>query len=257
MSAQTLTAPAPLWFRGLPVEGIALDFVKLCAAIFMVTDHIDHIFFNYDILEMQLIGRGTFPLFCFAAAASIYRATPEKAKNQCLKLLFLAVLSEPISVLVRGPLVSDMPANVIFTLAIGSAMALFMPTIKPLFRHLIFAGAVASVWIGETVEFGLMGVMLIPALLQVMRGDKTALPWVFLLLLTINAGGLGDMPTPLPRGWWVPPLLFAIAATALPALVLDLSRTIKSQKRLLSRYALHVFYPGHLALLGLLKLFLK
>ena len=257
MSAQKLSNLAPLWFRGLPLDGTALDFIKICAAVFMVIDHIDHILWNYEIFEMYLIGRGTFPLFCYAAAAGIFRATPEKAKSQCLKLLFLAVLCEPVSILVRGPLVSDMPANVIFTLATGSAMAIFMPTLRPLFRHLIFASGVASVWIGGTIEFGLMGVMLIPALLQIMRGDKTALPWLFLLLLSINAGELGDMIESTQKGWWLIPLLSATAAIALPAFVLNLSRDIKGVRRLLSKYALHIFYPGHLAVLGILKIFLK
>ena len=253
MPAQKLSFPAPLWFRGLPISGTALDFVKICAAVFMVIDHIDHVFWNYNVFGMYLIGRGAFPLFCFAAAAFMFRAPMDKARDQCVKLLFLAVLCEPVSELVRGPLINDMPANVIFTLAAGCATTLIMPALRPLLRHLLFAGAVASVWIGETVEFGLMGIMLVPAFCQVMRGDKQALPWLGLLLLTINAGGLGDALQTARPGWWLIPLLSGLCAIALPVLVLDISRTLEGSGRLLPRHALHVFYPGHLAVLGLLK----
>lgn len=223
----------------------------------MVIDHIDHILFNYDVLEMYLIGRGTFPLFCFAAAAAMFRSPPEKAREQCLKLLFLAILCEPVSVLVRGPLVADMPANVIFTLATGSALCLILPSLSALARHGVFALGLAAVLLENTVEFGIMGILLTPTLFMLMRGDKSALPWLFAFLLTINAGGLMAAFTgPAPFDW-KSPLLSALGATILPFVVLDIAREIKSQKRLLSRYALHAFYPGHLAVLGLLRLLLK
>lgn len=255
------SSPAPAWFSNLPIDGAALDFIKICAAILMVIDHIDHVFWNYENFEMYLLGRGTFPLFCFAAAAALLRATPEKARDQCLKLLCLAILCEPVSILVRAPLVSDMPANVIFTLAAGSAMALTFSAWNIWIRHIIFAGAVASVWIGETVEFGLMGIMLVPAIFQVLRGDKSALPWMALLLMTINTGGLGKIminpQPPLHPGWWLIPLLSGMAAIALPALIINFARVIKGKTRLLPRFALHIFYPAHLALLGLLKLLIR
>lgn len=257
MSCLAIPPEAPRWFRGLPAGGAGLDFIKICAAVFMVIDHIDHILFDYTVFEMYLIGRGTFPLFCFAAACAILRATPDQARGQCLKLLFLAVLVEPVSILTRGPLVADMPVNVIFTLAAGTALCLVLPSLPRLARHGVFALGLASVLLENTVEFGLMGVMLVPALFMVLRGDKTALPWVFLFLATINAGNLWAGLAAEQAFNWKSPLLAALAATILPFVVLDIAREIKSQKRLLSRYALHVFYPGHLALLGLLRAFLR
>ena len=62
------------------VDGRALDAIKICAAVFMVIDHINTTLLASTRLEMFLIGRITFPLFCYALAASMLKAGPDKAR---------------------------------------------------------------------------------------------------------------------------------------------------------------------------------
>ena len=50
------------------LDGRALDSIKICAALFMVIDHVNLMWLHETSFPMLLAGRGTFPLFCYAVA---------------------------------------------------------------------------------------------------------------------------------------------------------------------------------------------
>lgn len=226
----------------------------------MVIDHVNVLLAGHQYFLMTLIGRGTFPLFCYAVAAAILKIVQrpgavgehkKAVRRYVLRLLLLALLTQPVYAWAVDPYVM----NVIVTLALGALFTAYAAW-RP-FRHMVFLYGVALVsmlWI-VPVEFGLAGVMLPSAILLVRKGEARAWPFLVLLLLFINLGGLREiLHDGLTTAEWLMPLLNGVFAIALPWAVLDMARNMRQDGRLLSKYALHVFYPGHLLLLKLIAL---
>src|SRR6218665_1347796 len=105
-------------------DGRGLDFIKACAAVFMVIDHVNLTLFGAGKPELFMIGRLTFPLFCYALAVALFKVKDGKGTEYALRryaprLLLFAIVTEPIARFSR-----DVDAyNVMFTLAFGAAMA--------------------------------------------------------------------------------------------------------------------------------------
>lgn len=233
------------------VDGRALDFIKIAAAVFMVVDHINAMLLHYVVPEMMMVGRATFPLFCYAVAIAVDKT--ENFDNVLEKygrrLLFLAFLVEPVSLLTR-----DIgAANVIFTLGLGAIFAAYSRQMKDWHVYLCFvlAAAAMSVKALSFVEFGMAGIALPAAILMIWRGRKAAWFFMLLLLATMNCAGYGEELNSLSdvRIVFTGIALMILAATSLPFIVLLFAKDLPQNGRLLSKYALHVFYPGHLLLL--------
>lgn len=218
----------------------------------MVIDHINLLWFDHAVLPMFLIGRGTFPLFCYAVAVAVMKAGPAGPRRYAGRLLLAAVVAQPFYYFSVG----GGMANVIFTLAAGSLLAGLSGRLRPWQMYAIYSIALASMMWKLPLEFGLAGVALPSALLLALRGQKSVYPFLLLLLFFVNMGGFLEA---LIQG---PVLSFAatfiivgLAAAFLPLMVLDAARYMKQAGRLLPKYALHVFYPGHLVLLKITGLF--
>ena len=239
-------------------DGYALDFIKLSAALFMIVDHINTIWLHHSVILMEFIGRGTFPLFCYAVAVAMLRAKetslplPDRRKiikRYLGRLLALAVLSQPFYFFAIG----GETVNVIFTLALGVVFAALSFRVKLWQMYLLYVASLFSMlWI-IPVEFGLAGIMLPSAIVLVLRGHKSAWPFLILLLLFINAGGiLTELQKNPPLFVWIYPALNGVFSIVLPWLVVDTARYMRQTDRFLPKYALHIFYPGHLFILKLL-----
>lgn len=233
------------------VDGRALDFIKIAAALFMVIDHINIILWHDTVPQMMLIGRAAFPLFCYAVAIAVNKTAngDQILEKYGRRLLFFAFLVEPISLLTRD---NDC-ANVLFTLGLGAVFAGYSRQMKDWQVYLCFTLAIAAMAfkVAGFVEFGIAGIVLPAAILMIWRGKKPA--WFFLLLLltVINCGGyleevenLSDLQNVFSAF-----LLMALATTILPFMVLTFAKSLPQNGRSLSKYALHIFYPGHLLLL--------
>ena len=83
------------------------------------------------------------------------------------------------------------------------------------------------------------------------------LPWVLAFGISLNAipqiatwevlgGRAAD-------GWWVEPAIDAAFALGGGAVIVAASTVFIGQSRFLPKYALHVFYPGHIGLLAILR----
>ncbi len=234
------------------LDGRALDAAKAVAAATMVVDHVAAMWLHRAWPALDAIGRVSFPLFAFAAAVAAVRAPDAEARSRGVgRLLLLAVAVEPVARACRP----DLPqANVLFTLAVGTALAAVWPSFGPVPRGLLALAAAASTAFPPTLEFGLAGALLPAALAGVLRGDRGSAPLLAILVPCLNLGHL----------WWVatagPPGLAgevalrglrdaAVVASA-PLLVLHAcARAFPGEGRLLPKYFLHVFYPAHLVLL--------
>lgn len=240
------------------MDGRALDFIKIAAAIFMVIDHINLLWFDAKVQGMFLVGRATFPLFCYALAVAFLKAGPEKAPGYALRkymprLLLLALVSEVVCRFTRDV---DM-LNVIFTLALAAGMAGLSYRMKDWQLILLCIVAVIlgdqfAVWVGDMhilPEFGPAGIMLPTAIMMYMQGRKGGLACMLALIAVMNLAGYSDAFSQMSA----PILLFTFAiwfsSTVLPLWVIKWSQRMPNDGRLLHKYALHIFYPGHLLIL--------
>jgi hypothetical protein len=227
-------------------DGHALDFIKICAALFMVIDHMNAIWFGAAFFPVYLLGRAAFPLFCYAVAVAVMKKDPGGAARYAAKLLVLGALVQPFYQLALGA----ETGNVVFTLAAGAAIAAFSSRARSWQIYALYVVAALSMLLPIAVEFGLAGIMLPSAIVLALRGQRSVYPFLILLLFSINTGGmLETLRQGMGGNVWIAYLAVGLAGTLLPWLVLSIARDLKQSGRYLSKYSLHVFYPAHLLLL--------
>ncbi len=241
------------------LDGRALDAIKIVAALLMVIDHINLIWFKREVMEMELAGRAVFPLFCYAVAVALARGPDEnreKTSGKYMAVLFgIGLFSEPFIQLARP----DSPLNVLFTLGLGVFFANAARGMKDWQICLVyFASAIVTALADIELEFGFTGVMLPSAILFVMQGRKIFIPFLLLLLLTVNMSGAAaaffaqggnGFSTAILQS-----LAFGAVAVIMPYALLLMARDLPQDGRYLSKYSLHFFYPGHQLLIWSLGL---
>jgi hypothetical protein len=230
-------SPHPLTdaFAGAP-----LDVVKVIAASVMVVDHVNVLFYGHAPNVLWLVGRISFPLFAFALVCNLQRGA--KVLDYVLMLLVLGAVSQPVYAAVLGA--SD--GNILFTLAAGAAILWVLKSKSPWLQHVVlFVGTVAIftpfIPARSGVDFGLAGMLLPAALFLVLEGKRAHVIWLVLLLVGLS----WHQPDPWTHG----PLKASLVAGVGSIVALAIGAVFANRPRFLPRYALHVFYPGHLLLL--------
>jgi len=232
-------------------DGRALDFIKVCAAIFMVIDHINATLLDSTQPPMFLIGRATFPLFCYALAVSLMKVGPEKAPHYAWtryapRLLLLAIITEPIAQFSRdiGPL-----GNVLFTLALGAVLAGLCFRLKEWQTAALCALGIGLMYFPAFFEFSTAGAMLPAAFILAMRGRVIGYVCLAALLCCINLSGFGDLMTKIDSDVITFICMMAAACIIIPVSLIRFAATQPQDGRYLPKYFLHVFYPLHLLLI--------
>ena len=226
--------------------------LKIFALLVMTIDHADRILLDHSVEIMTVIGRLAFPLFAFMIARNgIYTSN---ARKYLMLLVLFGVLSQPIYQWALAHESFWDPLNVLFTLALGllgvrAWLAGYWWTLP------------AIIAAGYFVEYRMEGVALLPAVAFTVysirnRGVKHPLTWlggltVVVLSGFINTGGytLDDVLS----NQYAPVVIAAFALgflTLLPA-VEEFEKRFRWPGFRLFFYA---YYPGHLALLGLIGL---
>jgi hypothetical protein len=248
MAPENTVAEPARWeslFAGAP-----LDFIKLIAAIAMTGGHTNAALFNGEFTLLWRLDRVPFPLFCFAIACNLMRATP--APRYVQMLLLLGVVSQPVYAFAL-PVET---ANILFTLAAGACVADVLRRQDDKIQHVVFAIGVAITFafpgVAKTgLEFGIDGILFPAAILLVLEGRRDHVVWVLALIISQNWNGELAPGEP----WVVDALIDAAYAGLGSLIVLSIALLLKNRARFLPRYALHIFYPGHLAVLAVLRQF--
>lgn len=228
--------------------------VKIIAALTMLVDHAGYILGTGG-LYTYLVGRIAFPLFCFAAAAAIVRLRDDPAQmyRQAGLLLLFALITEPVSQLTRSGY--DV-INVLFTLALAMAVAPMMLKAPVWLRGVVNGVGIAAMAYPNAWEFGFGGMLLPVAMALALMGRRFDAVAVFVLLSVINFGGYAGLDIA-RMDVLVATLIFAALAPLAIVSVLNAYYTARpAPGRILSRYALHVFYPAHMLVLWLIALIL-
>ncbi len=223
-------------------SGAPLDCVKVIAAALMVVDHVNYIFFGHVANFMWDLGRCVFPLFVFALVCNLMRGTD--VPDYVGRLILLAVASQPIYATVIG---AD-AGNTLFTLAVGAVLVVALRPQHLIVQHLVFLVATGVIFssvfrVREGLDYGIAGMLLPAALYLALEGRRSHIPWLALLVFALNWYQI-------PNPWALEPVTVAGGIAILVALV---ALVLKGRPRFLPRYALHVFYPGHLLILLAIK----
>ena len=237
-----------------PLNGDA-GLIKLAAMATMLIDHTGAIFFP-GVMEMRVIGRIAFPLFCFGIVMGLtYTRSWQK---YALRLFIGALIAQPCFMLALGHQLLEL--NVMFTLLLGLLSIVGMKEKR--WYSQIWAPLVCLVIASmQQMDYGWRGVLLIQLmyLAQSSRGGFAALMTAFCLYwgsssqqvsrlfgLTLNAqyavSGAVAMALSFLR-------LQGLALLSLPFMIIPTRTGIRIPK-----WLGYSFYPAHLLILGLLRI---
>ena len=192
--------------------GAPLDFIKTAAAGFMVLDHYNTIILNRGEVWLFRFGRIAMPLFCFAVAAHVVRSYGSGRQGtscQTLQMLLVfAVVTQPF----YSWAFQTIFGNVLFTLATAAAVAAFMPTLHPAWRHLGLAAALVAFWLvpqyaNAPSDYGFAGMFFPATIALTVLSGLQYLPWVLAYGISLN--GIPQIATwdvlggRAAGGWWV------------------------------------------------------
>jgi hypothetical protein len=231
------------------VDGRALDFIKICAAVFMVIDHVNMSLLGSRYPEMFLTGRIAFPLFCYALAAGLMKAAAVRPPRYLWtryipRLLMIALITEPVARFSRD--IGEI-GNVLFTLALGAAAMALCRQLRDWQAAALCALAIALMYFPPLFEFSTAGVMLPAMFARAMQGNRMGLACLAALLASINIPGFaalledGNPNTAVFIGTITLVCIFPTLA-----LIRFAAAALPQDGRYLPKYFLHVFYPAHL-----------
>jgi hypothetical protein len=216
-----------------------LETLKWVALASMFLDHFGRHLLGYgQETWVFALGRIAFPLFALVLGCNLAREgdQPVRAARTARRLAIWCAVSVLPSIWARG---EPMVVNVLGTLGLGAIVcwSLASQAALPWRVAVCVAAAVAS----NHVEFGLMGVFLIPAVYMAFGGWPREGGVLAALLFVTTAwfnGSFGGAPA----------FAGTLGALAIAVLVRQLPLVVPRVGRLF-----YVIYPSHLALIGFLK----
>lgn len=217
-----------------------LEPAKWVAVITMAIDHYGKIVDETVFLQTHAIGRVSFPLF--AAIIGIRLAMrPERDLRYLRHLVPWAIVSQPVFVLAGRDWYDG---NIFFTLALGVLAACLWRRRKTI-TGLSFAASILAIAATSLfVEFGPIGVAMVPAIASfVARGGYRGLA---------AAGPLG-LAANMNASW--PPLDIVDLAALIASPILMVSVAAKIRLPRLPTQLFYAFYPGHLLALHFYDLY--
>lgn len=234
--------------------------VKLVAMVTMLVDHVGVVFFP-RVLELRVIGRIAFPLFCFGIVTGFIHT--RNWRRYALRLLLIGLAAQPFYMLALNHSLWEL--NVLATLLLG-LLSLVGMRARRWGSHLWAPALCLIIAAVQPMDYGWRGVLLIQLmyLARHTAGGFSAMFTVFCLYWGTMSGEISQfMGVPLrpalPAPWSAAVgMVFSfvrlqgLALMALPFMVIDTNSGIK-----VPRAVSYGMYPVHLCLLWLLKLALS
>ncbi len=240
----------------LPVSGMRLDAIKISAILAMLIAHVNVIYFDNTFLPVLLLSRGWFSLFCYALACSVLRVQEQKKDltPYMTSLLILAVITQPF----YNIGFEFERANALFTLAAGAAFAFHFEKMSTLLKVIFYSLALIDATLFHSVwEYSIAGALLPATILMILKKQPYALLGFMFMLLCSNMSPIFDYDS---ISIWITDSVISFVI-GMFGLILFFFVPIKlcpdKEKRILPRYAMHIFYPVHLLILGVTAPFIN
>lgn len=217
--------------------GISQEGLKLLACLTMLTDHIGAVLFP-QLQWLRIIGRLSFPLYCFLLAEGIhYTRSPIKYG---LRLLMVALIAElPYDLLFQGQF-TWAKNSVMVTLLLGFSAGVCMKG-KPLWKQALWALPFLLAGRIANGTYGMYGVVMIVMFCATRNiPHRLAVQSALMVMLSLRMAGF-----PARLGTQV----FAIAAMVPIALYSGKKRSRSPALQ----WGFTLFYPVHIILLLLIK----
>lgn len=218
-------------------------FLKILAIIFMLIDHIGAFLFP-KILVFRLIGRLAFPIFAYFIAEG-YRKTSDLTSYFGRLFAFALISQLPFS-MATG---SKTYLNIFFTLALG-LYAIYIYDKRNDLR-LVYLIAVLAQY--ANTDYGFFGVMLIFIFHKYRDNFKEIVKWFFILtiafqvMIDVNLASLGFKEMIAHAGFyqflWMGSLVFL--------------KQYNGEKGRGLKYLFYLFYPIHLAIIAIIRNYLR
>lgn len=213
------------------------EILKVIAIVTMTIDHI-YVILYPDLMFLHIIGRLAFPLFAYLIALGI--ESTKKPKKYMMTLLSFALISQ-IPYFLAFEIQPFERLNIVFTLFLG-ALAIYFFNKRSL---LAFVPILLSILL---MTEGTYYVVLTVACMKLLKGN---LKLGFLALFALNIQFLLIPDTQI------------LSLLAVPLILLHVKNWLKKEILIpenslaysIRKYAFYSFYPLHLALLFLIKMF--
>jgi len=260
-------------------QGFSTNTLKIIAIIAMVCDHVPYLFqgwhelyYVYPWFLLHAIGRITAPIFFFLLAVG-YRRT-RNANRYTLRLLIFAFISYlPYIWYFKGVLPDKqnfLELNIIFTMLIGLLLLRSVHEVKNIAVKIICI--ILCVLIGYWCDYGLYGIAMI-LICDVCRNNRygtvlglgaVMMAYIYPNLVRIFASstGLFEHIAQLETNTRIAAYIAVMLCQFLPLIFISLHRkwypnTIPEKRpSFLAKWGFYLFYPAHITVLLLIKLFI-
>jgi hypothetical protein len=211
--------------------------LKIIACITMLIDHVGAVFFS-KYVWLRIIGRIAFPIFAYLIVEGYFHT--KNIKKYLTRLLLFGVVSEiPFNLAFYGELFYFPGLNIFFTLFLGLLVIYIYDNYKSY-------GGIALIIIGVIAEFigtdyGMIGILVI-FLFYIFKGNYIMQAISFIGITLIGVGTEYYMSGQLSIQ------IYSITS-------LFLLYIYNGKKGMNIKYLFYGFYPGHLLIIGLIRLF--
>ena len=223
---------------------ISQEGLKIIACLTMLIDHIGYVFFP-KMMFFRLIGRMSFPLFCFLLVEGVNHT--KNPKQYGLRLAICAALAEiPFDLCFYRKLTFD-HQNVIFTLLTGFvALELIKRTNNQFFKIFTVLGAMFLA-LKLNMNYGLKGILLIVLLYSLREESWQQAIAVVVFAMIFPFSRVTILGQGINGGW------FALLAL-IPIFMYSGRKSTHNKK---GQWMFYLFYPLHILLLYLVYVLMK
>lgn len=242
---------------GIPFGGISATVLKLLAILLMLSDHIWATYMSFG-NWMTYIGRMAFPIFAFQIAEGFVHTT--NVKKYTLRLLLFALVAEiPFNLFYSSRLFNPFHQNVLFTLLLGLLAIRTIDrarkerTAKRILLGVLWVGLICIGSVLGFVDYGFMGMVTV-VMFYVLRDFPFAWLAQLAAMILLNVVFFEGMVFPVElfgRTFEIPTQSFAVFSL-IPIWMYGGKKGASSK---LLQYGFYAFYPAHMLILHLIRLF--
>ncbi len=241
----------------IPFGGLTSNMLRTIAVLLMISDHIWATYMSFG-NWMTYIGRMAFPIFAFQIAEGFVHTSD--FKKYALRLLGFALITEiPFNLFYSSRWFNPYHQNVLFTLLLGLLAIYVLDNVKKKFTAKNVALSVlwiTLICVAATlgfVDYGFLG-MLTVVMFYILRDFPFAWLAQLIAMVLINIVFFEGQVFPIElfgKSFEIPTQGFAVFA--LIPIWLYGGKKGKSSK--IMQYGFYAFYPVHMLILYLIKLF--